>query len=253
MMDGKCVEAKLRNLFQEAQAEAEAKVAASEARTDAKFQQLSQQIEALIRTTTWLVDLSRLDVEMHNPSNLVQAMSLARAFEKKIQISSTTQRGYGSTSTGSVKVAGTAVTPSAKTSASSYPFVKRLTRTEMAARRAKGLCYNYDDPYVAGHQCKKLFWLEIEYGESKDITTDNEEPAISLHAITGKQHANTIQLQVVVDMKLLLSLVDSGSTHNFISSTATQRLGLPIHHQENLNVSEANGEKISKLGIFKGV
>ncbi|OIT08856.1 hypothetical protein A4A49_55398, partial [Nicotiana attenuata] len=51
-MDEKSVEAKLRNLFQEAQAEAEAKVAASEARTDAKFQQLSQQIEALIHTAT---------------------------------------------------------------------------------------------------------------------------------------------------------------------------------------------------------
>lgn len=102
------------------------------------------------------------------------------------------------------------------------------------------------------NQCKKLFWLEIEDGESEDITTENEEPAISLHAITGK-HANTMQLQVVVDMKLLLSLVDSRSTHYFISSTATQRLGLPIHHQANLNVSVANGEKISSLGICKGV
>lgn len=49
-VDEKSVEPKLGNLFQEAQAKAEAKVAASKARTDAKFQQLSQQIEALIRT-----------------------------------------------------------------------------------------------------------------------------------------------------------------------------------------------------------
>lgn len=53
-MDEKSVEAKLRNLFEEAQAEAEAKVAASDARTDAKLQQLSQQIEALIRTATFM-------------------------------------------------------------------------------------------------------------------------------------------------------------------------------------------------------
>ncbi|KAH0699342.1 hypothetical protein KY290_014160 [Solanum tuberosum] len=51
-MDENTVEEKLRNLLQEAQTQTEAKVAASEARMDAKFQQLSQQIETLIRTTT---------------------------------------------------------------------------------------------------------------------------------------------------------------------------------------------------------
>jgi len=39
------------NLLQESQTQSEAKVAASEARMDAKFQQLSQKIETLIRTT----------------------------------------------------------------------------------------------------------------------------------------------------------------------------------------------------------
>ncbi|KAH0699341.1 hypothetical protein KY290_014159 [Solanum tuberosum] len=74
-------------------------------------------------------------------------MSLARAFEKKIQISSSTQRGYGSTSNISARAATTPVTPSVKVGASN-PFVKKLTSAEIVARRAKGLCYNCDDPYV---------------------------------------------------------------------------------------------------------
>ncbi|KAH0764992.1 hypothetical protein KY285_000863 [Solanum tuberosum] len=127
--------------------------------------------------TAGLVDLICLDVELHNPSNLVQAMSLARAFEKKIQISSSTQRGYGSTSNISAKAATTPVTLSVKVGASN-PFVKKLTSAEMAARRAKGLCYNCDDPYVQGHQCKKLLWLEVEDGESREVPTDRGEPAI---------------------------------------------------------------------------
>lgn len=56
-----------------------------------------------------------------------------------------------------------------------------------------------------------------------------------------------MQLQVVVDKKLLLSLVNSDSIHNFISSTAAQRLNLPIEERRNLNVSVANGEKIFNL------
>ncbi|KAH0705931.1 hypothetical protein KY285_010452 [Solanum tuberosum] len=210
---------------------------------------IDQQVDMFI---AGLVDLIHLDMELHNPSSPVQAMSLARAFEKKIQISSSTQRGYGSTSNISARAATTLVTLSVKVGVSN-PFVKKLTRAAMVVRRANGLCYNCDDPYVQGHQCKKLFWLEVEDGESGEVPTDSGEPAISLHAITGKQHANTMQLQVVIDKKLLLSLVDSGSTHNFISSTAAQRLNLPILQRRNLNISVVNGEKISSFGICTAV
>ncbi|KAF3658804.1 hypothetical protein FXO37_14265 [Capsicum annuum] len=321
-MDESTVEARLQSLLLEAQTKTEAKVAASEVRMDAKFQQLSQQIETSIRTTARakVVEVGdnsaasvqrtgntseQLDVHLggrnnsnnlgtddnnagrgivprytkldfptydgredpliwlhccekflanqrtanqeKNPSNLVQAMSLARAFEKKIQISSSTQRGYNSTS----RIAAAAVTPGPKVTATN-PFVKRLTCVEMAARRAKGLCYNCDDPYVQGHQCRKLFWLKIEDAEFEDLQSaidkklESEDvpmisgvPAISLHAIIGKQHADIMQMRVVIDKKLLLSLVDSGRTHNFISSTAAQRLDLPIQHRRNLYVSGA--------------
>ncbi|PHU00599.1 hypothetical protein BC332_30386 [Capsicum chinense] len=86
--------------------------------------------------------------------------------------------------------------------------------------------------------------------ESEDVPTNSGEPAISLYAITRKQHVDAMQLQAVIDKKLLLSLVGSGSTHNFISSTAAQRLDLPIQRRRNLYASVANGEKISSLGIW---
>jgi hypothetical protein len=31
----------------------------------------------------------------------------------------------------------------------------------MTQRRADGLCYNCDEKFVAGHQCKKLFVIEV--------------------------------------------------------------------------------------------
>ncbi|KAH0658108.1 hypothetical protein KY289_026856 [Solanum tuberosum] len=93
------------------------------------FVRIDQQVDMF---TAGLVDLIPLDVELHNPSNLVQAMSLARTFEKKIQISSSTQKGYGSTSNISARAATTPVTPSVKVGASN-PFVKKLTSAEMAA------------------------------------------------------------------------------------------------------------------------
>jgi hypothetical protein len=31
----------------------------------------------------------------------------------------------------------------------------------MLERRRQGLCYNCDEPYVRGHKCQRLFYLEI--------------------------------------------------------------------------------------------
>lgn len=82
----------------------------------------------------------------------------------------------------------------------------------------------------------------------KRVTMDSGEPSISFHSITGKLHANTMQLQVVIDKELLLSLVDS-TVHTILLATAAQCLDLPVQHQGYLYVSLANGEKISNLAI----
>jgi len=37
---------------------------------------------------------------------------------------------------------------------------RRLTPVEMQERRRQGLCYNCDEPYVPGHVCERLFYLE---------------------------------------------------------------------------------------------
>ena len=46
---------------------------------------------------------------------------------------------------------------------------KKLTPTELKERRDKGLCFNCDEKFAPGHQCKKLFFIEVgwpdEYGE----------------------------------------------------------------------------------------
>ncbi|XP_019265334.1 PREDICTED: uncharacterized protein LOC109242914 [Nicotiana attenuata] len=125
--------------------------------------------------TAVLIDSIRLDVEMRSPPDLVHAMNIARAFEKKQKLVRATSsqsetwqgtKGYFSTTTSSTiptpkgsNAPGGITEP--KLVSSSAPFIKKLSRAEMAERRAKGLCYNCDELYSIGHQCKKLFWLEL--------------------------------------------------------------------------------------------
>lgn len=84
--------------------------------------------------------------------------------------------------------------------------------------RAKELCYNCDEQYSFGHQCKKLFWVELD--DSEDSILDSGEktvgdPAIPLHAISGIQTSQTMQLLAEIERCPI-----TGSTHNFINSMA---------------------------------
>ncbi|XP_068639426.1 uncharacterized protein [Aristolochia californica] len=126
----------------------------------------------------------------------------------------------------------------------------------MVEQRSKNLCYNCDEQYQVGHQCKRLFWLEVEESydpEEMDDSIEEEPPAISLHAITGKKSSKTMQVRAQVPDQELVGLVDSGSTHNVFSLTAAQHLQLQILPHQTATVSVANAEKVPSYGISKAV
>jgi hypothetical protein len=71
------------------------------------------------------------------------------------------------------------------------------------------------------HKCAKLFYLEVTDTEEED-PSDQEEPLISLHAISGVRTADTQQVRVQVGDQEFTALIDTGSTHNFFSTQAAQ-------------------------------
>lgn len=119
-----------------------------------------------------MADYARLDVKLQDPPDLSHAMNLAREFKRKQMMLKevTARKGAWQSSknnfspnmatstpplsTGSIVFGGN---KDAKSVSSSTPFIKNLSREEMAERRAKGLCYNCDNPYTVGHQCNKTF------------------------------------------------------------------------------------------------
>ena len=167
--------------------------------------QPNQQVDLF---TAGLSEGLRVDVELQNPPNLITAMSLARAFERRHQ-GGTTRSSRRISSAWSVQRSGSSAAPASSRMTKSphgaatssigstpAPFFKRLTRSEIPECHAKGLCFNCDEPYSFGHQCKRLFWLEVEDwpGIGVEEQTEDKEPKISLHAISGKHHSHTMQL-----------------------------------------------------------
>lgn len=145
---------------------------------------------------------------------------------------------------------------------------KRLTPDEMAEHRKQGLCYNCDEPCVHAHKCARLFYLEasdyvIEEPDDDDAVPavtaasqppfDPEEPLISLSAITGIRTKDTMQLRVQIDAYEFTVLLDSGSTHNFVSIPVAQRAGLCFQDSRGAYVTVANGDRIACCGLASDV
>ena len=112
---------------------------------------------------------------------------------------------------------------------------RRLTPDEMAERHRLGLCFNCNEKYTRGHNrfCRRIFFLEgVELEDAADAAGDAEHdaeaPCFSLQAVAGVPMAGTMQIAVALGAASLVALLDSGSTHNFISKEAARCSGLPL-------------------------
>ena len=138
------------------------------------------------------------------------------------------------------------------------PPIKRLTSAEQEERRRLGLCYNCDEKFSRGHNrvCKRLFFLDgtmedDDTGEPTEEAGSEESPAFSLQAIAGVRLSNTMQVHVQLGTTCLVALLDSRSTHNFISDDAAQLTGLPLQLRPRLTATVTNGERVSCVGVAR--
>ncbi|XP_021307871.1 uncharacterized protein LOC110432212 [Sorghum bicolor] len=200
-------------------------------------------------------------------------MHLARAYERRNAPAPLAlpapqrRRSTGVPATFPASASSSSPTPAAA-AAVQRPF-KRLSPEEMADRRKQGLCYNCDEPYIRGHKCARLFFLEAadyiveepddsdEDGPAASGTSlppfDPDAPMISLSAITGIRAPSTMQLQVRIGAHHLTALLDSGSTHNFISTEAAGRVGVPLQDSRGAHVVVANSDRVECRGLARGV
>jgi hypothetical protein len=113
------------------------------------------------------------------------------------------------------------------------PSTIRLSPAEIAQRRKDYKCFHCDEFFTNGHKLlyKHFFVIEmLSEGEEEDGAPGEGEPMILIHALTGIQprHGRTMQLHVIVNRASLLTLLNSGSTHNFIDTKATAWVDLVL-------------------------
>ena len=153
--------------------------------------------------------------------------------------------------------------------------LQRLTSAQMEERRKLGLCYNCDEKWQMGHRCKgaKLFLLkgcdmEIEQKsgvqlvelEDDRVMLGHQEAVqaseniiapteITLYALVGSPSSQTMRVRVRIKNEDVVSLIDFGSTHNFLNVIDLDNLRLSLDTSQILEVKVVNGSIVKTLGV----
>lgn len=123
---------------------------------------------------------------------------------------------------------------------------RSLSLVEIEAWKRNDLCFWCGAKYNIGHKCVKpqIYQLLLDpciEGEGEEFLecldqledpTLAEEtaqgPVLSLHAIQGSQGLNTMRVVACFGNAKVIIMVDSSSTHNFISGKLVRQLSLPV-------------------------
>ncbi|XP_026459437.1 uncharacterized protein LOC113360105 [Papaver somniferum] len=227
-----------------------------------------------------LKDELRLHVQMFSPKSLSNAVYLARMQEALLENAPRKQKFHYRLPPLSVPTNSSQRQPISPVTSptnhsrnfsspvvTSTPPIKKFSYAEMRKIREKGLCYNRDEFFQAGHKCLKqqIYMLVADdeestlSGEESPVETPlsptlEEEVEISVHALAGNVSHNTIRIEGASKKQPLTILIDSGSTHSFLDPAAAARCGGNLVPTASLLVAVANGNKMvsdAKCPSFK--
>jgi len=126
----------------------------------------------------------------------------------------------------------------------------------MAQRRLEGLCFYCPEKFSKEHAkvCsgKGIYYLELGDDDASDDGTADDDIIVSVNAVTGIRTSSTLQLCATIGGTVMIALIDSGSTHSFISDASVHRIGLKPVPWPGLSVAVANGDRVPTSGVCAG-
>lgn len=75
---------------------------------------------------------------------------------------------------------------------------------------------------------------------------------VSLHALSGSLGYRIMRFSGMYNNRRLYVLIDSGSTHNFLSEQTAHKLGCSLRAVSEVQVIVANGQELQCKGFCEG-
>ncbi|XP_058742330.1 uncharacterized protein LOC131614797 [Vicia villosa] len=254
-----------------------------------KFEKLGTQVvglpaEAILNCfISGLTSDIRNEMAIHKPTNISQAIGLAKLIESKLKDSKprfskpfpnpyTKPNPYSPSPTSKPTNPSTTQVPNLSKpqqipAPSKFP-IKKLSQAQLQERRAQGLCFNCDEKFVIGHKCStsRFLILMAEDDSNCEPMGDDtiEEPEIeqdlndtyfqlSPQALTGQFSPQTLKFKGMIGGISVMILVDTGSTHNIMQPRIAQHLNLTSTPITQFSVMVGNGSHLQCEGICNNV
>ncbi|XP_068329703.1 uncharacterized protein [Pyrus communis] len=207
-----------------------------------------------------LIPELRHDVKLLRPSDVHEAIALA--FQLDIKLSDTKVRNFSRNSASSFSNVTTSKSVplfcgnNSSSSTSRASNVRKMSFEELQDRRKKGLCYSCPEKWVRGHVCatQQLLLLDLSADRIEDISGEGQNDqqieitACAVFGSSAPQHIQTMKVSGFIKNCPVVVLLDSGSSHNFISLSTAKQLGWKVDSNNSFEVMIANGGTISSRG-----
>nr|GEY89983.1 hypothetical protein [Tanacetum cinerariifolium] len=155
----------------------------------------------------------------------------------------------GTTATGGIRPGG----------GTTKQLFRRMTESEYADKKAKGLCFRCDGKFGPGHRCPDKT-LQVLMISEDDAETEEEQEhmhldtvEVSAHFVTGITSHHTMKLRGTIQGFAVVVLIDSGATHNFVSLKLVEPLNLYVTGSRKTWVTLGNGRVDACYGICCGI
>ncbi|KFK40184.1 hypothetical protein AALP_AA3G341400 [Arabis alpina] len=148
------------------------------------------------------------------------------------------------------------------------PPFRRITMTEIAHRKAAGLCFRCDEKWSVRHVCPKaeLRVLVVQPdGSEKEWEPKKEEDevvevqdtakfaALSLNSLVGISSPRTMKMRGQIANTEVTVMIDSGASHNFVSLGLVQQLCLAVDNTGGYGVVTGTSFTVPGNGICRTV
>ncbi|KAF9660791.1 hypothetical protein SADUNF_Sadunf19G0000400 [Salix dunnii] len=240
-----------------------------------EFRRLATQIHDLsptLRLSCFIEGLQeglKQDVKLLRPATVHEAMNFAHEVDAKFQKLRFAHPSINSSPKLPLQhdVAPTR-TRTESTSRKDMPF-KKLTPKEIQYKRQNNLCFYCDEKFVRGHKCarKQILLLDMGYNSSEEEEIAHELQQIehkaeitaccittcALYGTPAPIAIKTMKITAIIKNCVVVVLLDSGSSHNFIHIGLVKKLGWKLDQSYVCDVMIADGGQVQCKGSCAAV